>query len=53
MNSTQELVQAIISGKATDIETTFKSAISDRVLDLVADKKAEIAQSMFKRDIEN
>jgi hypothetical protein len=48
MSSVQDLVTAIISGKATEIESSFKSAISDKVLDMVSDMKTEMAQGIFK-----
>ena len=48
----QDLLDSIISGRATDIESSFKSAISDKVLDLVTDMKTEMAQGIFKESLE-
>lgn len=52
MSSVQDLVTAIISGKATEIESSFKTAISDKVLDMVSDMKTEMAQGIFKEEVE-
>ena len=45
---TRNLIDAIISGKATDIETTFKATMAEKIASNMADKKIEVAQGMFK-----
>lgn len=47
---TRNLIDAIISGKATDIETTFKTVMADKISSHMEDKKIEVAQGMFKKD---
>ena len=48
---TLNLVDAIISGKATDIETAFQEAISDKISIAMETKRTEIAQGMFKESV--
>ena len=45
---TSNLVDAIISGKATDIDNTFQAVMSDKIASALDDRKLEVAQSMFK-----
>ena len=45
---TRNLIDAIISGKATDIETTFQATMAEKIASNMADKKIEVAQGMFK-----
>ena len=47
---TLNLVDAIISGKATDIETAFQEAITDKISIAMETRKTEIAQSMFTKE---
>ena len=49
---TLNLVDAIISGRATDIETAFQEAITDKISIAMETRKTEIAQSMFKESAE-
>ena len=49
---TLNLVDAIISGKATDIETAFQEAITDKISVAMESKKLEVAQGMFKESVE-
>ena len=49
---TLNLVDAIISGKATDIETAFQEAITDKISIAMETRRTEIAQSMFKESAE-
>lgn len=44
---TINLVDAIISGRATDIETTFQEAITDKISIAMEARKTELAQSIF------
>lgn len=52
MNSVTNLVDAIISGKASAIETTFQAAIAEKINTTMADKKEELSQSMFKESLD-
>jgi len=45
---TLNLVDAIISGRATDIESAFQEAIKDKISIAMEDKRNYMAQSMFK-----
>ena len=47
---TLNLVDAIISGRATDIETAFQEAITDKISIAMETKRTEIAQSMFTKE---
>ena len=47
---TLNLVDAIISGRATDIETAFQEAITDRISIAMESKRTNIAQSMFTKE---
>jgi hypothetical protein len=49
---TINLVDAIISGRATDIETAFQEAITDKISIAMETRRTEIAQSMFKESAE-
>jgi len=49
--TTQNLAQAIVSGKAIDIENIFRECMSNKIMDLVAEKRSTIAQNMFKEDV--
>ena len=49
---TLNLVDAIISGRATDIETAFQEAITDKISIAMETRRTEIAQSMFKESAE-
>jgi hypothetical protein len=48
---TINLVDAIISGRATDIETAFQEAITDKISIAMESRRTEIAQSMFKESV--
>lgn len=45
---TKNLIDAIISGKATDIETTFQATMADKISDAMEERKVSVAQGMFK-----
>jgi hypothetical protein len=45
---TSNLVDAIISGKATDIENSFQTVMADKISSAIDDRKMEVAQTMFK-----
>ena len=47
---TLNLVDAIISGRATDIETAFQEAITDKISIAMDTRRTEIAQSMFTKE---
>ena len=47
---TLNLVDAIISGRATDIETSFQEAITDKISIAMEIRKTELAQSMFTKE---
>jgi hypothetical protein len=47
---TLNLVDAIISGRATDIENAFQEAITDRISIAMDSKRTNIAQSMFTKE---
>ena len=47
---TLNLVDAIISGRATDIETAFQEAITNKISIAMDDRRTEIAQSMFTKE---
>lgn len=47
MELTTNLVDAIISGKATDIETSFNAVMADKIGNAMNDRKLELAQTMF------
>ena len=47
---TLNLVDAIISGRATDIENAFQEAITDRISIAMESKRTNIAQSMFTKE---
>ena len=47
---TLNLVDAIISGRATDIENAFQEAITDRISIAMEYKRTNIAQSMFTKE---
>jgi len=47
---TINLVDAIISGRATDIETAFQEAITDKISIAMDTRRTEIAQSMFTKE---
>ena len=49
---TRNLIDAIISGKATDIETTFQATMADKISDAMEERKVSVAQGMFKESIE-
>ena len=49
---TINLVDAIISGRATDIELAFQEAITDKISIAMETKRTNIAQSMFKESVE-
>ena len=49
---TLNLVDAIMSGKATDIETAFQEAISDKISIAMETKRTELAQGMFKENVD-
>ena len=49
-NLTRNLIDAIISGKATDIETSFQATMAEKIASNMADKKVEVAQSMFTKE---
>lgn len=46
---TRNLIDAIISGKATDIETTFQASMAEKISSAMEDKKVTVAQSMFTK----
>lgn len=48
---TRNLIDAIISGKATDIETTFQASMADKISDAMEERKVSVAQGMFKESI--
>jgi hypothetical protein len=45
---TRNLIDAIISGKATDIETTFQASMADKISDAMEERKVSVAQGMFR-----
>ena len=46
--STIDLINAIESGDSEAIEKNFQELMADRVSERLDDKRAELAQSMFK-----
>ena len=48
---TRNLIDAIISGKATDIETTFQATMADKISSAMEDRKVEVAQGMFTNPV--
>jgi len=47
---TLNLVDAIISGRATDIESAFQQAITDKISIAMESKRTSMAQSMFTKE---
>ena len=47
MTEPHELIQSIIDAKPVEFDKQFASLVQDRVTNLVADKKIEIAQTFF------
>jgi hypothetical protein len=47
---TLNLVDAIISGRATDIESAFQAAITDKISVRMESKKGEVAHNMFAKE---
>ena len=47
---TLNLVDAIISGRATDIESAFQEAITDKISIAMESKRTSMAQSMFTKE---
>lgn len=47
---TRNLIDAIISGKATDIEITFQASMAEKISSAMEDKKIEVAQGMFTKE---
>ena len=45
---TRNLIDAIIAGKATEIESIFQSTLADKLSSAMEDRKLEVAQGMFK-----
>lgn len=45
--STRELVDALISGNSIAIETTFNTAMSDKMSAALDDYRVKVAQNMF------
>lgn len=50
--STRELVDAIVAGDATTIQTAFESAIADRIANRLDTMRQEVAKGMFKEAVE-
>ena len=48
--STKNLVNAIISGDALEIETSFNAAMSEKISIAIDDKRQEVAQSLFNQE---
>jgi hypothetical protein len=45
---TSNLVDAIIDGSATGIESSFQAVMADKIASAIEDRKIEVAQTMFK-----
>jgi len=45
-----QIVQAALQGNAVGVKDIFKAALSDRIADLVADRKEQIANSLITPD---
>lgn len=50
---TKNLIDAIISGKASEIETSFQATMADKISDAMEERKVSVAQGMFRESIED
>lgn len=45
--TTKDLIDALAAGDATGIETTFNTAMAERISARIDDMRTQVAQSMF------
>lgn len=50
MDSTRNLVDALIDGNSIGIQNSFNAAIAEKIADALDDYRVQVAQSMFKTD---
>lgn len=45
--STKDLINAIVTGDAVEIENTFNLAMAEKISSALEDKRIEVAQNLF------
>ena len=51
--STKDLINAIATGDAVDIENSFNAAMAEKISAAIEDKRMEVAQSLFATEQSN
>lgn len=47
-----ELIQAMVEGKASHVEDTFKDIMAERISAKLEEKRQELAKNMFKEAVQ-
>jgi len=47
--TTNDLINAIVTGDAIEIENSFNLAMADKISTALEDKRIEVAQSLFNK----